>query len=102
VFSNGSFKEPLLNGYATFLGLTFIFLLRPIIFAPTDCPSHRSLIPTQCSKNKKFKTLWITNPFLSVFIYKKKDERETERERRKKEERRGTKEIKIETRPSQI
>jgi hypothetical protein len=44
-FSNGSFKKPLLNGYAAFLGLTFTFLLQPITFAPTYCPSHRSLIP---------------------------------------------------------
>jgi hypothetical protein len=80
--------EPLLNG----------------MFAPTDCSSHHSLIPIQCSKNENLNTKipWITNPFSSVFIYKKRDERETERERRKKEERRETKEIKTEIRPSQI
>jgi hypothetical protein len=90
----------LLNGSATFLGLifalTFIFLLPPITFAPTDCSSHRSLISIQRSKNKKFKTKisQITNPFLSVFIYKKRDERE--KEERKKDERREIEEIKAE------
>jgi hypothetical protein len=71
-------------------------LLQPIIFTPTDCSSHRSLIPIQRSKNKSLKTeiLRITNSFSSIFIYKKIDERETERERRKKEERREAEEIK--------
>jgi hypothetical protein len=79
-----------------FLSLTFVFLLQLIIFAPTDCPSHRSLIPIQSSKNKNLKTETprITNIFSSVFIYKKRDERE----RRKKEERQ--KKIKIEIQPS--
>jgi hypothetical protein len=91
LFSNGTFKEPLLNGYADFLGmiftLTFTFLLPPITFAPTDCPSHRSLIPIQCCKNKNLKTeiSRIINPFLSIFIYEKRDDRETE-ERKKREE----------------
>jgi hypothetical protein len=85
-----------------FLGLTFsltfTFLLSPITFAPTDCSSHRSLISIQRSKNENLKTAipWITNPFSSVFIYKKRDERETKRERKKKEERRETEEIKTE------
>jgi hypothetical protein len=95
-------KEPLLNDFATFLGiafaLTFIFLLPSITFALMDCPSHRSLIPIQCSKNKNLKTKIrrITNPFSSAFIYKKTDERETGRERRE------TKKIKIKIRPSQF
>jgi hypothetical protein len=59
-FSNSYFKKPLLNGSAAFLGLTFalsfVFLLPLITFAPTDCPSHRSLILIQRSKNKNLKT----------------------------------------------
>jgi hypothetical protein len=96
-FSNGSFKKPLLNGFTIFLGLTFAFLLQLIIFTPTDCPSHSLLIPIQCSKNKNLKTniVRITNLFSSVF-YIKREMRETERERRKKEERKETEEIKIE------
>jgi hypothetical protein len=92
VFSNGSLKEPLLYGYAAFLGLTFAFWLQLIKFASTDCLSHRSLNPIQRSKNENFKNEipWIIDPFSSVFIYKKRDERETERERRKKEDRRET------------
>jgi hypothetical protein len=60
------------------------------MFALTDCPSHRSLIPIQCSKNKNLKTeiSRITNPFLSVFIYKKRDERETERKNKERREKR--------------
>jgi hypothetical protein len=86
----------LLNGSFIFLGLiftlTFIFLLPPITFAPTDCPSHRSLIPIQRSKNKnlKIKISGITNPFSSVFIYKKRDERKE------------IEEIKIEIQSSQL
>jgi hypothetical protein len=80
--------------------LTFIFLLPSLTFAPTDCPSHRSLIPIQRSKNKNLKTKIsrITNLFSSVFIYKKRDERE----RREKEERKETQEIKTEIQPSQL
>jgi hypothetical protein len=61
------------------------------------------LISIQRSKNKNFKNKisWITDPFSSIFIYKKRDERETKRERRKKEERRETEEIKTEIQPSQ-
>jgi hypothetical protein len=76
-----------------FLGLTFalifIFLLPPITFALTDCSSHRLLIPIQRFKNKNLKTEIprITNPFSSVFIYKKRDERE--KEERKKRDRRN-------------
>jgi hypothetical protein len=67
-------------------------LLPLITFAPTDCPSHHSLIPIQRSKNENLKTKipWRERE------RRKRDERETERERRKKEERRETKEIKIE------
>jgi hypothetical protein len=52
-----------------------------------DCSSHRSLIPIQRSKNENLKTEIprITNPFSFVFIYKKRDERET-KERKKREE----------------
>jgi hypothetical protein len=87
-FSNDFFKEPLLNGSAAFLNLTSIFLLLSITFALMDCPSHRSLISIQRFKNKNLKTEIprITNPFSSVFIYKKRDEREKE-ERKKREER---------------
>jgi hypothetical protein len=92
-------KESLLNtafnnSSAIFLGLTFIFLLPPITFAPTDCLSHSSLIPIQRSKNENSKNdvLWIINHFSSIFIYKKRDERETEREIRERE----IEEIKIE------
>jgi hypothetical protein len=80
----------LLNGYATFLGLTFtltfIFLFPPITFALTDCPSHRSLISIQRFKNKNLKTIIprITNTFSSIFIYKKRDERERREKRVKK------------------
>jgi hypothetical protein len=76
-------KEPLLNCYAVFLGLTFIFLLQSITFAPTDCPSHRSLILIQRSKNKNLKTEIprITTTF-HLFSYIKREMRE----RRKKEE----------------
>jgi hypothetical protein len=100
-FSNGSFKKPLLNDYAAFLGLifalTFTFLLSPIIFVLMNCPSHRSLISIQCFKNKNLKTeiSRITNPFL----YIKREMRERQRE---KEERRETEKIKIEIRPSQL
>jgi hypothetical protein len=73
--------------------LTFIFLLQPITFALSDCPSHRSLIPIQRSKNEKLKTEIprITNIFSSVFIYKKRDERDREKEERKKREERRNK-----------
>jgi hypothetical protein len=82
-FSNDSFKELLLNNFVIFLGLTFAFLLPLIIFAPTDCPSHCSLIPIQRSKNKNLKTKipQITNHFSSIFIYKKRKEK---RDRRNK------------------
>jgi hypothetical protein len=52
-----------------------------------DCSSHRSLIPIQRSKNENLKTEIprIINPFSFVFIYKKRDERET-KERKKREE----------------
>jgi hypothetical protein len=62
-----------------------------------DCPSHRSFILIQRCKNKNLQTeiSQITNPFSSIFIYKKGDEREIERERRKKKERRETEQIKI-------
>jgi hypothetical protein len=82
--------------------LTFIFLLQPITFALTDCPSHRSLILIQHFKNKNLKTKIsrIINSFSFIFIYKKRDERD--RERKKKEERREIEEIKIEIRPSQL
>jgi hypothetical protein len=68
--------------------LTFIFLFPPIIFAPTDCPTHRSLILIQYSKNKnlKIKIPPITNSFSSVFIYKKRDEREERKKREKRKE----------------
>jgi hypothetical protein len=58
----------------------------PIIFAPMDCPFHHSLISIKYFKNKNLKTkiLHITNRFSSVFIYKKRDERDG----RDKEERR--------------
>jgi hypothetical protein len=52
-----------------------------------NCPYHRSLIPIQRSKNKKFKTKisQIINPFSYVYIYKKRDrERKREKEERKK------------------
>jgi hypothetical protein len=99
-FSNGSLKEPLPNSSAIFLVLAFAFLLPPITFAPTDCPSHRSLIPIQRFKNEnlKIKISRITNPFSSFFIYKKRDERDG----REKEERREPVEIKIKIRPSQL
>jgi hypothetical protein len=77
----------LLNDFAIFLDLTFIFFLLPsITFTLTDCSSHRSLIPIQRSKNENLKTQIsrITNPFSSVFIYKKRDEREQEERREKK------------------
>jgi hypothetical protein len=85
VFSNGSFKELLINGSATFLGMTFAltltFFLQPLTFAHTDCPSHRLLIPIQRSKNEnlKIEISRITKLFSSVFIYKKIDERDRER-----------------------
>jgi hypothetical protein len=62
-----------------------------------DCPSHRSFIPIQRSKNQNSKTeiARITNPFSSVFIYKNRDERETEKRKKKeirnKEERQKNK-----------
>jgi hypothetical protein len=70
-------QEPLLNDYATFLSLTFAFLLQPITFALTDCPSHHSLIPIQHSKNENLKTeiSRITNPF-HLFSYIKREMRE--------------------------
>jgi hypothetical protein len=85
-FSNDSFKKPLLNDSAIFFGLTFTFLLQPITFAPTDCPTHRSLIPIQRSKNKNLKTeiSQIINRFSFIFIYKKRDEKEREKEEIKK------------------
>jgi hypothetical protein len=96
VFSNGSFKEePLLNGSVIFLGLTFaltfIFLLQLITFAPMDCPSHRSLISIQRSKNKNLKTKIprINNHFY-LFSYIKREMRET----KEKEERRERRDIK--------
>jgi hypothetical protein len=102
VFSNSSFKESLLNSSTIFLCMTFAFLLSSIIFASTDCTSHCSFIPIQRSKNQNLKTKIsrIIHIFSSVFIYKKRDERVTERERRKKK--RETIEIKTEIRPSQL
>jgi hypothetical protein len=63
-----------------------IYHISPIIFALTDCPSHRSFIQFNDPNIKNLKTeiLRITNPFLSVFIYKKRDERD----KKEKEERR--------------
>jgi hypothetical protein len=88
---NGEFS----NGSAIFLGLifalTFDFLLQSITFSPADCPSHRSLIPIQRSKNKnlKIEISQIINHFSSIFIYKKRDEKEQrEKEGRKKREKR--------------
>jgi hypothetical protein len=83
------YKKTLANVHAQKKNL--IYLISPITFAPTDCPSHRSFIPIQRSKNQNLKTEIprITNPFLSIFIYKKRDERETE-------------EIKTEIQPSQL
>jgi hypothetical protein len=77
-------KKPLLNSSATFLGLTFIVFAPTNKFALTDCSSHRSLIPIQRSKNENLKTeiSRITNPFSSVFIYKKRDERDRERKKK--------------------
>jgi hypothetical protein len=110
VFSNGSFKSLLLNGSGDFLdltfaltfALTFTFLLSPITFAPTDCPSYRSLILIKYSKNKYLKTKFhgLPTPF-HLFSYIKREMREKE-ERRKKKERRETEEIKTEIRPSQL
>jgi hypothetical protein len=59
-----------------------IYLISPIKFAHTDCPSHCSFIPIQRSKNQnlKIKIAWITNSLLYIFIYKKKDERQREKE----------------------
>jgi hypothetical protein len=83
-----------------------IYLISPITFAPTVCSSHRSFIPIQRSKNQKSKTETprITNPFSSIFIYKKRDERKTKKKKKKKnkKQRRETKEIKIKIRPSQL
>jgi hypothetical protein len=82
-----------------------IYLILPITFAPTDCSSHRSFILIQRFKNSKLKkTPRITNPFSSIFIYKKRDERETEKRKEEgnKKQRRETKEIKIEIRSSQF
>jgi hypothetical protein len=52
-------------------------------------------------KNLKTKISRITNPFLSIFIYKKRDKRQREKEERKKREERQKK-IKTEIRPSQL
>jgi hypothetical protein len=51
-----------------------------------DCPSHRSFIPNQRSKNQNSKTKipQIINPFSFIFIYKKRYERETEKRKKKK------------------
>jgi hypothetical protein len=82
----------LLNDSAIFLGLIFVFLLQAITFAPTDCPSHHSLISIQRFKNKNLKTKisQITNLFSSIFFYIKREMRERQREkeeRKKREER---------------
>jgi hypothetical protein len=73
--------------------LTFAFLLQPITFVLTDCSYHCSLIPIQCSKNKNFKTEIspITNPFSSIFIYKKREERDKERKKKERREKRDRK-----------
>jgi hypothetical protein len=94
VFSNDSLNELLLNDYA-------VFFVWHLFFAHTYCLSHRSLILIQRSKNKNLKTeiSRITNPFSSVFLYKKRYERDRER---KKKEKRDTKEIKTEIRPFQL
>jgi hypothetical protein len=70
-FSNGFFNKLLLNYSAIFFGLTFALTF--VFFAPTDCPSHRSLFPIQRYKNENLKTEipQITNPFSFVFIYKR-------------------------------
>jgi hypothetical protein len=60
-----------------------IYHISSITFALTDCPSHRSFIPIQYSKNQNSKTeiTRTTNPFSSVFIYKKRDEREKKKKK---------------------
>jgi hypothetical protein len=64
-----------------------IYPISPITFAPTDCPSHLSFIPIQRSKNENSKTeiSRITKLFLSIFIYKKRGEREAKKREEKKE-----------------
>jgi hypothetical protein len=82
------YKKSLAKVYAQ---KNLIYLISPITFALTDCPSHRSFIPIQRSKNKNSKTeaARITNPFSYVFIYKKRDERDIEaKEERNKKQRR--------------
>jgi hypothetical protein len=81
----------LLNSFAIFFGLTFAFLIQPITFAPTDCPSHRSLIPIQHFKNENFKLKFYGLPTLfHLFSYIKREmkERQREKEERKKREER--------------
>jgi hypothetical protein len=63
-----------------------IYPISPITFALTDYPFHRSFIPIQRSKdqNSKTKIRRIINPFSSIFMYKKRDERQREKEERYK------------------
>jgi hypothetical protein len=63
-FSNCSLKEPLLNGYTIFLGLTFTFLLPPIIFAPTDCRFFFILV-NKINKYSKLATSLLTFTFIA-------------------------------------
>jgi hypothetical protein len=63
-----------------------IYLISSITFALTESSSHHSFIPIQWSKNQNSKTEIprITNPFSSVLIYKKREEREKEKRKKKK------------------
>jgi hypothetical protein len=86
-FSNGSLKEPLLNGSTIFFGSDICSDI--YFFAPTDFPSHRSLIPIQRSKNKNLKRKSHELPtHFHLFSYIKREMRE-KRERREKRDRRN-------------
>jgi hypothetical protein len=77
------------NDYASFFGSDICFCASTITFALTDGPSHRSFITIQQSKNQnsKIEISRIINPFSSIFIYKKRGERDRERKKKEREKR---------------
>jgi glucose-6-phosphate-specific signal transduction histidine kinase len=90
-----SLRKQCLNGSANFLdlsfALTFNFLLPPIIFALTNYLSLHSFIPIQRFKNQNLKTeiSQITNPIFHLFLYIKREMRETKKEIRKNRNKRN-------------
>jgi hypothetical protein len=116
IFGNGSLKEPLLNGCVDFSYILFTLFINdfdqitvvkylfyslaltnlspPIIFVPTNCQIFSitpfvHVNPTIKKLKLKNKNPWITNSLSSVFIHKKRDEKQRKKEEKNKRDRRN-------------